>query len=144
MAEKLRLIPELEGIPVFVYDEKFTGATDVGTGIWKLQPPSLLIVWRGTMPGSKSRLEVWRHNFSVAVRSHDDMQSAFGIFQIWWAISNGIPSDGAGCTFRCCSIHESVYAMDTPSIARQTLYITPEIRLDYHEVTISLTEKGDY
>lgn len=147
IADKLRLIPELANIPIYTYDESYPYQSDIALAIWKLKAPSLLVVWRGSSPGSKARIEVWRHSYSVIIRSNEDSETAANpasYFEIWAAISNGKPADGTGCSFRGSSVHESVFAMETPSIVRQTLYVTAETRLDYHEVQIVLTERGDY
>lgn len=143
MCDKLRLIPELAGVPVIAYDEFFPDRNDVAMAIWKMQVPSLLVIWRGSLPSSNGTFEIWKHMYGIAIRSDDQAGSQYSYFALWSAIANGHVS-GDGESFRLCPVHESVYAMDTPSISRQTLFITESSRLDYHEVAIALPEKGDW
>ena len=141
MALRMRQIPQLSPFNISVWDEIYPLETDISTGIWQLRAPALLIIWRGTGPGSKQTMEVWRHTFSVVIRSTLKPETSY--FAAWNGMVNGFCMD-TGCSFRLDGINSFVYAMETPAILRQTLFVTPETRLDYHEVSISLTEKGDY
>ena len=142
----LRLIPELAGIPVLAYDEQYPIQNDLGLAVWKMRAPGLLVIWRGTSPGAKGRMEAWRHSFGIVVRATSDVNTvpqAYDVFYFWRAVVNGVPA-GQNCDFRHIALHESVYQMQPPSILRQTLFVTQESRLDYHEITLAYDEKGDY
>lgn len=143
MVSRLRLIPELAGVTINAYDEFFPDRNDVAMAIWKVQPPGLLLIWRGTVPSGNGTREVWKHLFGIVIRADDQAGSAYSYFALWTAIANGRASTDNE-TFRTCPVHESVYPMDVPSIQRQTLFIAENSRLDYHEVAIAIAEKGDY
>jgi hypothetical protein len=147
IAEKLRLIPELANVPVYTYDESFPVSNDLMLGIWKLKAPGLLVIWRGTSPGAKTGMEAWRHSYSIAVRATSDtnmVATPSDYFTLWTAIMNGVPADGNNCDFRHSHLHEAVYQVQPPSILRQTIFVTPESRLDYYEIFLNYDEKGDY
>ncbi len=147
IAEKLRLIPELASVPVYTYDERYPINTDMLMAIYKLKAPGLLVIWRGSSPGAKDKMEAWRHSYSIVVRATTDVSVATipsNVFDLWTVIMNSIPADGTNCNFRHSHLHPAVYQMQPPSILRQTMFVTPETRLDYYEIGLAYDEKGDY
>lgn len=141
MTEALVSIPEL-ALPIRAYDEYFPNRNDLSLAIWKMPVPSLLTVWRGTLPATKGRLEVWSHTYSIVLRADDQNGSEYSYFRLWTSIVNG-RLNGTGEHFRTCPLDPAVYPMETPMINRQTLFLAEQTRLDYHEITLAINEKGD-
>jgi hypothetical protein len=141
LTQALIEVPQLK-LPIKAYDENYPYRNDISLAISQMVTPSLLVAWRGTVPAAKGRLEVWSHLYSVILRADDQAGSDYSYFKLWTAISNG-KSSRTGSSIRTCALDPLLYPMDTPSIMRQTLYPTENSRVDYHEVTISISEKGD-
>ena len=141
LTDALISIPELQ-LPIKAYDENFPIRNDLMLAIWKMPVPSLLTVWRGDGPAGKGNMEVWSHTYSIILRADDQAGAEYSYFKLWWAISNG-KVNGSGKSLRLCPVDPAVYPMDTPSITRQTLFISEQSRLDYHEVAININERGD-
>src|SRR5262245_2378896 len=103
MVDRLKSIPELNGVSINGYDEYFPDRNDVAMAIWKMKPPALLCIWRGTMPASMGTMEVWKHNYSIAIRADDQLDGKYSYFALWSAIANG-RVNGDGECFRCCPL----------------------------------------
>src|SRR4030095_2918298 len=143
IVDKLKLIPELAGVTITAYDQSFPVQNDYSLAIWQMLPPMLLVDWTGSGSAAKGSMEVWMHNFKIYMRSDAQKGPQYARNAMCLSISNG-HVNGDGPSFRKCSLHESVYAMEIPPIERRTIFITQDSRLDYDEVLINVTEKGDY
>lgn len=150
------IVAALQDIPEFVtemdgdaarisaYHDQFPTRSNLALAIYQMDPPSTLVIWRETAPGSAGRMEVWKHSFSVLFRPREHVAGDdYGYGKLMELFVNGVPSSGTGQKLLNEPIHASCWPMDVPTFARSTLMVTQDSALDYFEVRLTLTEMGD-
>jgi len=120
---------------ISAYEDDFPGSVSLFSAIAELSNPRILVVWNGSGPGQLARMEVWKHRFSLILKSRNKYTT------LWAAIANGIPTGGDGLNFRKTTIHANCLPMDTPTCDRRTLLLTEQTTIDYFEVQFGLTER---
>jgi hypothetical protein len=140
----LRLIPELvsdmggDATKIYAYKDEYGVNTDLAAAIQQMPADrGLMVVWRGTGPRDRGGFqEVWDHRFSYVLRGVDPATAFVHVV-------NGIPSDGSERYTRRAP-HTHCLPPKTPSIERRSLLIGQESVIDYFEISVVYTEKGDY
>jgi len=150
------IVAALQDIPEFVtemnsepdrisaYHDQFPARVNLGQAIYQMDPPSTLVAWRETAPGSVGRMEMWKHSFSVYFRPKEHAAGDdYGYGKLMGLLINGVPTSGTGQKLLNEPIHASCFPMDVPTFARNTLMVTQDSSIDYFEVRLTLTEMGD-
>ncbi len=145
---KLRAIPELvaelggEASRIRAYHYRYPQQASLARAIYEMESPSILVVWRGTDPGMVGRSEVWKHRFSLYLRSREVGEAepvTAGYYRLVELLTNGVPAGGDGQRMLYTVIDPSCYPMDVPR-----LVAAADLEgVDYFEVEFSLTEIGD-
>lgn len=138
----LRLIPELvtdvggDSSRIFAYVDTYPTEIDSTRAIHDMPNNSVMVMWRSTGLGSHARREVWKHNFAWIIRGVDPLT-------MWTHVVNGVPTGGTERLTRR-EVHPACYPMDTPRIDRKSLFIGMDASIDYYEISVTYTEKGDF
>ena len=102
--------------------------------------PSIMVVWQGTQPGSFGGVDVWKHQITLFLRAKEETDGDRHRLLPAVSIDHQGRADGGGRSLlENATVHPSCYAMDLPTIQRQT----DAEGLDYFEVPLSFTEMGD-
>ncbi len=150
---KLRLIDALvdelggEATRITSYDYRYPKETCILDAITKHDQPGVLVTWAGTGQGSVGPSQLWRHEFTLHLRSgrvSDEADVTAGIYRLFDLIANGTAT-GDNQKFINTEIHSSCHSMD----AVPRMVITPVVvdftgkTVDTFEIQFSLTETSD-
>ena len=97
--------------------------------------------WRRRQSWSSGRargVDVWKHQITLFLRAKEETTLGTAYYRLFRLIVKGVPTE-AGIALENATVHPSCYAMDLPTIQRQT----DAEGLDYFEVPLSFTEMGD-
>ncbi|MBN2118510.1 MAG: hypothetical protein JW730_18195 [Anaerolineales bacterium] len=141
----LRAIPELvievgdNPERIFAYHDRYPQKS-LQMARYQMPAPSIMVAWEGSGPGSFGGFEAWQHDISVSLRigQEPEKETPHGYYRLFRLITKGVPSSGTQ-PLQYTVVHDSCHPMNTPAMRRQT-----DIEgVDYFEVTLSFTEKGD-
>ncbi len=148
IVEKLRAISELvtemgsDATRIQPYHYRYPKESSVARALHDVGSPSILVVYRGTDPGRLGGGDVWKHRFSLFIRSGevaDADPATAGYYRLLELITTGVPSSGDGQRMLYTVIHPSCYPIDLPRMVAAS-----DIEgIDFFEVQFSLTEIGD-
>ena len=145
---KLRAIPDLvtemggDAMRIRPYHYRYPKEASLARALHDAGSPSILVVYRGTDPGRLNGGEVWKHRFSLFMRSGEVVDSdpaTAGYYRLLELITKGVPTGGDGQPMLYTVIDSLCYPMDLPRTAAAS-----DIEgVDFFEVQFSLTEIGD-
>jgi hypothetical protein len=145
---KLRAIPDLvmemdgEATHIQPYHYRYPKEASLARALHDAGSPSILVVYRGTDPGRLNGGEVWKHRFSLFIRSGevaDADPATAGYYRLLELIISGVPTGGDGQRMLYTVIHPTCYPMDLPRMVAAS-----DIEgIDFFEAQFSLTEIGD-
>ena len=136
------LVQEMDGdlSRIFAYHDLYPQRVSLELAKYQMPAPGIMVAWQGTAPGSFGNNEVWKHQFSLFLRSReaapDDPPTSY--YRLFRLLTKGVPSS-AGQPLSNLTVHPACDPMDVPSITRQT----DAEGVDYFEVAMSFTEMGD-
>lgn len=111
--------------------------------LYKLTPPTILVVWEGTQGGNFSGYQIWKHRFCCYIRAANvaGQSNPTTYEDLWWLICNSPVSTVSPGTInlRYINIYSGVDIMETPSI----VHLKDEDRMDYFAGHFVLPEIGD-
>lgn len=113
---------------------------NLGKAVSELNPPAILVAWRGTMGGNFDGQTIWKHPFEVYIRTKNAAsdQIPSGPGHVWWLMMNGAVN-GTTLNIRQIQLLPNVDPMDTPTItARQD-----EDLMDFFCASLVIPEIGD-
>jgi hypothetical protein len=123
---------------IFAYHDSYPHNVSLAHALHQMPSPSLMVVWQGTQPGAFGGVDVWKHQIAMFLRAKEEATAGTAYYKLFRLITKGVPT-ATGIALENATVHPSCYAMDLPSIQRQT----DAEGLDYFEVTLSFTEAGD-
>ena len=142
---RLRDIPELVAVldgdanNIYAYSDAFPTAANFREALIIQRRPSIMVMWQETGPGAWAKNEVWKHRFSLFIAASNGI-SPFALMQL---LVSGVPA-ALGVRMLNAQIHASVLPMDTPRFSRGFLVTdVTGSTLDYYEMSLTLTERGD-
>ena len=140
----LRDVPDLvtavgsDANRIFAYHDSYPKNVSLAHALHQMPSPSIMVAWQGTQPGAFGGVDVWRHQIALFLRAKEESTVGTAYYKLFRLIVKGVPA-ATGIALENATVHSSCYAMDLPSIQRQT----DAEGLDYFEVTLSFTETGD-
>lgn len=125
---------------IYAYSDSFPQSANFREALATQKRPSVMVSWQGTGPGNWGANEVWKHRFSLFIAAAKDTDP-FVIFRL---VVTGVPITPGNVRLINLQIHASVLPMDTPTFSRGFLVTDASgATLDFHEMSLTLTEIGD-
>lgn len=108
--------------------------------LYKVTPPSILVVWEGTFGGNFDGQTIWKHHVALYLRTANvaNAETPTSYEHLFWLIVNG-PVFGGPANIRQSHVIPEVDIMDTPSAT----HMVDEDGMDYFKVEMSFPEIGD-
>jgi hypothetical protein len=107
--------------------------------LYKIVPPSILVVWEGTLGGNFDGMTMWKHRIACYLRTSNvaNVQTPASYEHLFYVMVNS--SVNKGQNIRYTNILNTVDIMDTPSAN----HMVDEDGMDYFKVDFVIPELGD-
>ena len=142
----LRTIPELVlqmgGDPEKIYAHHYLYGSDVRLveAVYRIVPPSILVVWDGTQGGNFDGQTIWKHRFQLHIRTANvaGISEPTSYEKVWFLLVNGSVYGGS-LNIRQVNLLPELDLMEVPSIGHRQ----DEELMDYFVGTFIFPEIGD-
>jgi hypothetical protein len=143
----LQSIPELVAAMggnaenIFAYHYLFSEENRLESAISQLTAPSIMVAWKGTMPGARDGQTLWAHHFYVFIRTGRAVGLAVPLSyeDIWWLMINGKVFGSAYASILDYNLVAGLEIMDIPSALHQL----DESRFDFFQSVFCFPEIGN-